>query len=503
MAASLRIQTLAIGSQTVSTGNFAAARGGGLVLEGFAAASMPADLANDAARSTQLGFTLEELARAMDARLPTRYTIGGQAVFLRFVKLPPVGDGGQVEKIVEFEAQQNVPFPLAEVIWDYQLFTDPASGEAEVALVAIKADALNQINDHVEDAKIKVTAVDIAPMALLNAFRYNYPDVAEPTLLIDIGARSTNLVFSELGRVFCRTLPVGGATVTQAIAKEFQVPFEMAEEKKIRDGFIALGGAYAEHPDPALAALARVARTAMTRIHSEIVRTVNYYRSQMGGNQPRLTLLCGGGAAMPYTKEFFEEKLAMPVDYFNALRNVAVAERAAATATAMAYRLGEHVGLALRSITGCPMEIELEPDAVAQRREVRERKPLWWASAACVVAGVGALACFGQFAAGKAADMQNGLARELNELDEFDGKIASQVRSGEIVDKERQPLLAAIAQREAWPRLLGSLNAAFASDVLWVTDVEPLKNGEPFLPDLNVDRRRSPTAAPAAAPATG
>ena len=141
------------------------------------------------------------------------------------------------------------------------MFTDAASGDTEVALVAIKADMLNQINTQVEEAGFRAETVDVAPMALLNAFRFNYPDIKEPCMLIDIGARTTNLVFSEPGRIFARSLPIGGAAVTSAIAKEFQVPFDIAEEKKRRDAFVALGGAYAEHSDPNLAAMARVARS--------------------------------------------------------------------------------------------------------------------------------------------------------------------------------------------------------------------------------------------------
>ena len=496
MAAPSRIQTLSLGSQTVSAGVFRAARGGGLILEDYVSRSLPSEPSGDAVHHSQVGFALEEIARSLDSHTEVRYALSGQSVFTRFVKLPSMGDG-KVDQLVEFEAQQNVPFPISEVIWDYQLFTTPG-GETEVALVAIKADVFNQTNDQVEGTGIKVSAVDVAPMALLNAFRFNYPDLGEPCMLIDIGGRTTNLVFSEKDRVFCRSLPVGGFTVTSAIAKEFQVPFEMAEEKKVRDGFIALGGGYAEHPDPALAAPARVARSAMTRVHSEIVRTINYYRSQLGGSQPRVALLCGGGSAMPYTKEFFEEKLGVTVDYFNALRNVSVGPKVEPVAATLAYRLGEHVGLALREVSACPMEIDLVPDSVAARRDVRQRKPLWLAAAAAVVAGFAALAAHAQFSASKSVVMQGELAQEAQAVTTLSGKIESEFRKADTIDKERLPMLAALEQRRVWPNILAALNRYFASDVVWVTDVEPQKDGQSFLPDLTTTDARRGGAAPAA-----
>ena len=63
----------------------------------------------------------------------------GFHVFSKFVKLPPV-DASKVTQIIQYEAQQNVPFPLEEVVWDYQILGSTPGGELEVLLVAIKAD---------------------------------------------------------------------------------------------------------------------------------------------------------------------------------------------------------------------------------------------------------------------------------------------------------------------------------------------------------------------------
>ena len=500
MAAPSRLQTLSLGSQTFAAASFVIGKSGNITLDRLSFSAIPGDPSVEAVRSGQVGFVLEELARSSDLKLPTRYAISGQSVFTRFVKLPPMGEG-KVDQIVEFEAQQNVPFPITEVIWDYQLFTDPATGDTEVGLVAIKADMLNQVNQIVEEAGFRVEAVDVAPMALLNAFRHNYPDVTEPCMLIDIGARTSNLVFSEQGRIFARSLPIGGAAITTAISKEFHVPFEVAEEKKCRDGFVALGGAYAEHSDPNLAAMGRVARSSMTRLHAEIVRTINYYRSTLGGNQPRLALLCGGGSAMPYTKEFFEEKLNIPVDYFNALRNVAVTDQVAEQAGAAAYRLGELVGLALRGAGSCPVEIDLEPDTVGLRREIKAKKPLWLAAAACLLAGSAALFAFGNFAEDKARTKANDVRLQAEELRKLDQKIKAAFTTGEEVEKKRAPILRVLQERRTWPEILNRLNTYFASDVIWITDVEPMKGEESPVPNMLGSSSTASRPAPAAPPA--
>src|SRR5439155_951106 len=128
-------------------------------------------------------------------------------------------------------------------------------------------DLLDEINTGVEDAGLRTFIVDVAPMALYNAFRYNYSDLSGCSLLVDIGARTTNVLFIESGKVFSRSLPIGGNSITAAIAREFREPFAAAEVRKKRDGFGSLGGAYAEPANPDIARVSKIARSTMTRRH--------------------------------------------------------------------------------------------------------------------------------------------------------------------------------------------------------------------------------------------
>src|SRR5207253_241329 len=109
-------------------------------------------------------------------------------------------------------------------------------------------------------------------------------------------------------------------------------------------------------------------------------------RAQQGGSRPDCIFLCGGAAGMPYMREFFHEKFKLPIEFFNPLRNVAVSEAASASGVAhSAHLLGELVGLALRSVTTCPMELSLLPASVVRRQELERRRPFFIAAAACVV----------------------------------------------------------------------------------------------------------------------
>ncbi|HRJ11527.1 MAG TPA: type IV pilus assembly protein PilM, partial [Prosthecobacter sp.] len=332
MADSKSIAVLNLGSQRLSGAVFSRV-GGDLVLKKYAIEEMSGDPTVDASRLPQIRLGVQELASKLRLKgAAAHYAVAGHTVFSRFVKLPPV-QKDRVAQIVEFEAKQNVPFPINEVTWDYEIVSE-GGGETEVILVAMKSETLNEINDQVAAAGMRTALVDLAPLALFNAFRYSYPDVDEPCVIIDLGARSTNMVFVEDGKFFTRNVLVGGASITAAIAKEFGIGFAEAERQKVMNGFVAQGGAVMEHEDPEIAALSKVIRNAATRLHGEVMRTINFYRTQQGGAAPQRVFICGGGALLGNMALFLEEKLKLPVEILNPLRGVQLDRSVGADAAA-------------------------------------------------------------------------------------------------------------------------------------------------------------------------
>src|SRR6184192_1627396 len=386
MARSTRLISLNLGSQTIGLAEFRVEAHGGLALVDYRFREIPVDPTGERMGRAQMLIALGEMMNELQIkRGRVNYAVSGQSVFARFVKLPSVGEE-KIEKIISFEAQQNVPFPIDEVVWDYQLVGGGGGEPIQVVLVAIKVDLLDQINGAVEETGLRTSIVDVAPMALYNAFRYNYSDLSGCSLLVDIGARTTNLLFIEPAKIFSRSIPIGGSSITAAIAREFGEPFAAAESRKKRDGFVSLGGVYAEPTDPDVARVSKVVRSTMTRLHGELMRSISHYRAQQQGSRPERIFLCGGSASTPYMREFFQEKLQVPIEFFNPLRNVAVAERASADELARsAHLLGELVGLGLRAVTACPMELNLRPASAVRAQALEKRRPFLVAAAACLV----------------------------------------------------------------------------------------------------------------------
>lgn len=502
MAAPPRIVSLNLGSQTIGLAEFQAQPHGGLVLQQHRLREILTDASGEGMRYGQLASALNGMLGELQIKSgDVNYAVPGQSVFARFVKLPAV-DEEKIEKIISFEAQQNVPFPIDEVVWDYQLVGGGAEEQIQVVLVAIKSDLLDEINGAVELAGLRTSIVDVATMALYNAFRYNYSDLSGCSLLVDIGARTTNLLFIEPAKIFSRSVPIGGASITSALAREFDEPFPAAEVRKQRDGFVSLGGAYAEPSDPDIARVSKIVRSTMTRLHAELMRSISHYRGQQQGNAPERVFLCGGSASTPYMREFFREKLQLPIEFFNPLRNVAVAETASVSDIARsAHLLGELVGLALRTTTACPMELNLRPASVVRRQELEKRRPFFIAAAACFVL---ALVGWGFYYLRAAQVTQRSTQRLQEKIDMMRAsetqldKLRKQAAS---IDSLATPLVAAINDRSFWIELIEDLNVRLPKEDIWITELIPMSAGKPIGVDEKKIAHLAPTPTVAPAPA--
>ena len=189
--------TVDFGAGSLKLAEFEANDAGGLTLKNFSIKPLGLEGSQEATREKAMLTALQEtLAEKAIKSKSVNVCAPGFHVFSKFVKLPPV-DASKVGQIIQYEAQQNVPFPLAEVVWDYQILGSAPSGELEVLLVAVKSDIVEGLFRVVEQAKLKLSLCDASPAALCNAFRYNYSDLEDCTMLLDIGAKTSNLLFFE------------------------------------------------------------------------------------------------------------------------------------------------------------------------------------------------------------------------------------------------------------------------------------------------------------------
>jgi type IV pilus assembly protein PilM len=448
------------GAATLKVAEFEPNEAGGLRLKHYGYRTLGSEGLQEATREAVLQKALQDLlAQGGFESKQVNVCAPGFHVFSKFVKLPPV-DTSKITQIIQYEAQQNVPFPLEEVVWDYQILGAAPTGELEVLLVAIKSDIVEGLFRTTEAAGMKLSLVDVSPAALANAFRYNYGDLEGCSMLLDIGAKTSNLLFFDKEAIYARGINIGANSITADFAKESKLPWDQAEATKIEQGFVSLGGAYEEPDDPHQQAISKIARQVMTRLHIQVNQTIQFYRGQQGGAAPQRLFLSGGASTLPYTAQFIAEKLNLPVDYFNPLRNVQIDPALNLEELAkIGHQMGELVGLGLRNLAHCPVELNLMPKSSLKVQQFSAKKPYLIATMACLVAILFAFGYFHDRIAKIKRESLEKLQPQLQTLQGTDAKIKTEVKKLQVAQGEALQLAEWLDDRTYWGSLLNDLRA--------------------------------------------
>ena len=184
---------------------------------------------------------------------------------------------------------------------------------------------------------------------------------------------------------------------------------------------------------------------------------------------------------MRYMREFFNEKLNVPIEFFNPLQNVTVSESAPTLeVTRSAHLLGELVGLALRSVTTCPMQLNLLPANVVRRQELEKRRPFIVVAAACFLLALLGWSAYYARAAQVARQSIRTLQQKNDTMRVAETRLDTLKKQTASLDSVATPLITAIKDRNFWPELLAELNARLPEADIWITELYATSGGKPL-----------------------
>ncbi|MFA6814883.1 MAG: type IV pilus assembly protein PilM [Lentisphaeria bacterium] len=480
MASSEKILAIDIGSTSIKLCEFEFDNSGIMKLNNFAYREYENELSESTRIGVVSGLLRQMLAETNIHTVRTLLSISGQSALIRFGKIPASGsyDKKQIKQLAEFEARRNIPFAIDEVIWDYQLIVGNDPENVDVMSVVIKEDIVEQYTKAVQSVGLDPILVDVAPVACYNAAKGNDFGVDECVIILNIGGRSSNLIFIEGERFFARTIPIAGYSITQQIAKEFNIGLPEAEELKRHHGFVALGGAYAETGSETAINVSKIIRNVMARLHGEVSRSISIYRGQQKGHAPTKMYLTGGSSVLTYCDVFFSEKLSIPVKFFNPFSIVSFGENIdRVKLEEVAHMFSEVIGLALRYYTSCPVEISLLPASICRQQSLNKKKPFLIISMFVIVIMLGVMwQGLGKrihMAEKLYSDPSGGLVelRKANEgnlekIQQFKGDMNYNISEYKNIDS-------LLLSRTKWPMIISELYR-LKPDELWLTSIKPV-----------------------------
>lgn len=298
--------------------------------------------------------------------------VPGQHTLARFSKLPPV-DTKKIPDIVQFEANQQIPFDMDEVVWDYQTFMEEDSPEIEVGIFAMKRDLIHGHLAHFADVGIEPIIVQSAPLALFDAMMYDGQCSSETTAIVDIGADNADLVITDGTRIWTRTIPIGGNSFTEALVNGFKLSFSKAENLKRQ----AATSKYARQIFQAM-------RPIFADLVGEIQRSIGFYTSTH--REANLDRMVGMGSAfkLPGLQKFLQQNLGMTVLKPSEFKKIKPAAGVTTEYKENVLSLGVSYGLALQGLGKGQMTSNLLPPEIARQVTWRKKKPWFAAAAACL-----------------------------------------------------------------------------------------------------------------------
>ena len=364
-------------------------------------------------------------------------SVPSQNSFARFVNLPPV-EPKRIPEIVKFEAVQQIPFDINDVQWDWQLITEPGTGENKVGIFAIKNDVVNSVLEHFGREDVRVSYVQMAPMALYNYVLYDRPDLSgsdtEAAIVLNIGAENTDLVVCTKSTVWQRSISMGGNAFTKAIADTFKLNFEKAEKLKRT----AAMSKYARQIFQAMGPV-------FTDLASEVQRSLGFYSSSNPNTKLLKVIALGGGTKMRGLLKYLQQSLQIPIERPDSFKRLSIrSDVSAAKFHESVSDFGVVYGLALQGLGLGRIESNLLPRSIA-RSAAWAGKAKYFTAAACILLLVSVL-CF---------------ARTLFDKGNYSGKVSSRRRISSIIDTARTSSENLNAQRSKGPHFKAIIEKEF------------------------------------------
>ena len=442
-----------LAASNVSVSQFSV-ESGSLVLEQFFVEEITPGLTGDDEWLNAAISALASLVNSHDVK--GRVTVIAPAFLLlqKPLKVPQVERARQAQ-IVAFEAQNAIPYPLNEVIWDSQVMASDGV-EAEVLLFALRTEIATKIANMVTSTGLRPMSIQAAPLLDSQAFRLAGGSAAEEVLIVNVGARSTTLSFVGPGGVNIQSATnIGGNLLTQGVSDNTGQPFAVSEAIKV--GYFS-GVVQLAESDPQVAILQANAQTFIRRLAQDINRRLINVRRGANGRQPTRILVTGRGSQVPGLSEQLCETLRLPVEVFDpssvitpgAGINQEQLERAK-------HQITEVIGEAARLTLPQPIGVNLIPRDIASQQAFDARKPRLLVAA--LLAAISPLFVLLAF---KDSDNWNREQKVIvegrkSELENRRANIEeSRKKTVELAAKVKE-LEAVVLNRSNWPAFLGDL----------------------------------------------
>lgn len=252
--------------------------------------------------------------------------------FLTVMEVPAMSEK-ELESSIPFQARSYIPVPLSEVVLDWEVIpkapqpvapdisptpaapagagstqtvaqmriTAPKQEKISVLLIAVPKEVVSKYQRIAKELNLELTALESESFSLARSLIGNDKGTV---MLVDFGARSTNLTIIDRGFIFAsHSADLSGKEITKAIARSLNVHPQRAEEIKKTSGVSSAG---------ADKGIAQIISPFIDKLVNEIDR-MNSLMLKKENRRIEKVVLTGGSSNLPGVAEYLSKNLGVEV----------------------------------------------------------------------------------------------------------------------------------------------------------------------------------------------
>ncbi|MCB0408221.1 MAG: type IV pilus assembly protein PilM [Bdellovibrionales bacterium] len=320
---SKKVLGLDIGSNTIKAAEIEV-KGKSVTLTGFAMGLTPPEClsAGDIIDPENLGMAVRSVLDELNSkRKLVSVGLWGTSIIIKKISVPAMDENLLAEQI-KWEAEQYIPFDINEVNLEYKVLKGVSRNQEtmELLLVAARQESVMRYAEVVLHAGYECEILDVGGFALANAFEANYGVLSGQVVAVfNVGASVTNFIVIENGElVFCRDVPVGGATYSMELQKSLGISLAEAEAMKLS---IGRGEPAPEEAQGALNATHEI-------LQEELSGAVEFFMNTNQSANIVQAYVTGGASKTQGMIQALQQGLKIPCDAFDPFFNVKYSQRA-------------------------------------------------------------------------------------------------------------------------------------------------------------------------------
>ncbi|MEX0932145.1 MAG: type IV pilus assembly protein PilM [Candidatus Saccharimonadales bacterium] len=240
--------------------------------------------------------------------------------FTRVLSLPEVSEEDLAEA-VKLEAEQYIPLPIADLYLDHQILPSTHTDKktqaktVDVLMVAVPKNIIESYEKLFTALGLEGYIVEPSLFAIVRAVKYSVSNPETPRVIIDFGAKSSDLAIYDEAIRFTSTVATGGEHLTEKIAASLNLKPQQAQSLKTHHGL---------NKSRWQKDISEAVQPLLNDLGTEIKKLVNYWKDKSGKEIEELVLV-GGGANLPGLPTKMNEVTGMNIVIANPWKNLKLA----------------------------------------------------------------------------------------------------------------------------------------------------------------------------------